>query len=69
MGRRYLRTFRCVDCGEMVTRMWQARRAKVCLPCGKRRFEVATTAAVEATAAHTRACRERLAALALERAS
>ena len=61
MGRRYVRTFVCEDCGTLTTRMWQARRAKVCLECGKARWLVATEGARSALADHVRACRLELA--------
>lgn len=69
MGGRYIRTFTCIDCGQLTTRKWQSRRPKICLECGKRRHLVAVDAAHYATEAHARACRERLAAEALRRAS
>jgi hypothetical protein len=34
MPGRYLRTMVCEDCGNTVTRMWHAGRARVCLSCG-----------------------------------
>lgn len=61
MGRRYLRRFRCIDCGEQTERMWQTPRPLVCIPCGMIRFEVATRSARQAVERHTYACRVRLA--------
>lgn len=40
--------------------MWQSGRPKVCVPCGKVRWEIATDAARAAVAAHARECRLRL---------
>jgi len=52
MGQRYLRTFHCEDCDQVVTRKWQTGRQLVCMECGKVRFDIATTAAREAVQAH-----------------
>lgn len=56
-----MRKFDCDDCGTPTERVWQTGRPKVCYPCGRLRWLIATNAAHEAIEDHKRAMRLELA--------